>query len=130
MAPGSDQRVVLGQRIKAARLARLLTQREVAERAGLGRDALAKYETGARGIGVEELVRLAAALRTTVAALLGEEVTSTSNAPETQPPALSPPVDTIVRILTEHPDFTPQVLEMLELLLEREAAEESAQELF
>jgi transcriptional regulator with XRE-family HTH domain len=117
MAATSDQRAALGQRIKAARLARLLTQREVAERAGIGRDALAKYETGARGIGVDELMRLAAALRTPVAALLGEAPPAAA----AQPPTLAPPLDTIVRILTEHPDFTPQVLEMLELLLEREA---------
>lgn len=116
MPTNQEQRAALGQRIKAARIARLLTQREAAARAGIGRDALAKYETGARGIGVEDLLRLAAALRTTVAALLGEAPAAAPVAPE-----LAPPLDTIVRILSERPELTPQVLELLELLLERDA---------
>lgn len=116
MPTDQEQRIALGQRIKAARIARLLTQREAAARAGIGRDALAKYETGARGIGVEDLLRLAAVLRTTAAALLGEPPPIVH-----APPALTPPLDTIVRILSEHPDLTPQVLEMLELLLERDS---------
>ncbi|MCY4632852.1 MAG: helix-turn-helix transcriptional regulator, partial [bacterium] len=49
----------LGVRIAAARRDFGLTQEECAERAGLGRSALAKIETGARGVGATELARLA-----------------------------------------------------------------------
>lgn len=52
----------LGQRIRAARRNRGMTQQVCALRAEMGRTVLTKIETGARGVSAVELARLAAAL--------------------------------------------------------------------
>ena len=52
----------LGARVAAARRDAGLTQAECAARVGIARSALAKIETGTRGISANELVRLAQAL--------------------------------------------------------------------
>jgi transcriptional regulator with XRE-family HTH domain len=116
-----QRRVDLGRRIQDARIAELITQRELAERSGLGRDAIAKYETGARSISVEDLRRIAAALNTTVGALLGEHTPAPA---ESLGPGQSIPAElqTIVRVLQQHPSLTPHILETIALLLERDMA--------
>ena len=53
----------LGARVAAARRDAGLTQEECAARVGIARSALAKVETGMRGISATELVRLAQALK-------------------------------------------------------------------
>lgn len=117
----TQRRVLLGRRIREARLAQVITQRELAERSGLGRDAIAKYETGARSISAEDLGLLAEALETTSSALLGERAYA---APATEQP-LPAEIQTVTRILQQHPNLTPHILETIELLLERQINEET-----
>ena len=119
-----QRRVDLGRRIQDARIAELITQRELAERTGLGRDAIAKYETGARSISVEDLRRIAAALNTTVGVLLGEDTQAPAESlsPEESIP---PELLTIVRVLQQHPSLTPHILETIALLLERDMPTET-----
>ncbi len=62
----------LGQRIAAARREAGLTQAECAKLAGLHRSALAKIETGSRGVGATELVSIANAVDTRIEWLFNE----------------------------------------------------------
>ena len=61
-------------RLKSARLAAGLTQRELAERAGVSQSLVAQIERGEREPGRNALRRLAGALGTTVSWLLGERI--------------------------------------------------------
>ena len=74
-------------RVKSARLAAGLTQRELADKAGVSQSLVAQIERGEREPGRNALRSLAEALGTTVSWLLGENVA----APEgdyVSPPAL------------------------------------------
>jgi transcriptional regulator with XRE-family HTH domain len=122
-----QQRVELGRRIREARIAELITQRELAERSGLGRDAIAKYETGARSISVEDLRSIAAALNTTAGVLLGEQQAVAAGL-VSNAQSLPAEVQTIVRVLEQHPSLTAHILETIELLLEREIATETSRQ--
>jgi Zn-dependent peptidase ImmA (M78 family)/DNA-binding XRE family transcriptional regulator len=62
----------LGQRIAAARRDAGLTQAECAARAGLHRSALAKIETGGRGVGAMELANIAEAVGARIEWLFNE----------------------------------------------------------
>jgi transcriptional regulator with XRE-family HTH domain len=61
-------------RVKSARLAAVLTQRELAERAGISQSLVAQIERGEREPGRNALRSLAGALGTTVSRLLGERI--------------------------------------------------------
>jgi transcriptional regulator with XRE-family HTH domain len=61
-------------RLKSARLSSRLTQRELADRAGVSQSLVALIERGDREPGRNALRRLAEALGTTVSWLLGERV--------------------------------------------------------
>ena len=67
----------LGAQIAAARRDRGLTQAACAARAGIGRTALSKVETGKRRINADELARLAEALNVPLGVLVGEEPRAT-----------------------------------------------------
>jgi transcriptional regulator with XRE-family HTH domain len=62
-------------RVKTARLAASLTQRELAERAGISQSLVAQIERGEREPGRNALRGLAEALGTNVSWLLGEPIT-------------------------------------------------------
>jgi XRE family transcriptional regulator, aerobic/anaerobic benzoate catabolism transcriptional regulator len=64
---------VLGERVRARRLDRGLTLREMAARGGLSERFLVQVEAGSANISVRKLASLATALGTTPAALLEEE---------------------------------------------------------
>ncbi len=66
----------LGERIRAARQAAGLSQEKLAERLGLTRQAVTKWETGQSAPSTENLLRLAEVLGVPVTALLGEEASS------------------------------------------------------
>ena len=63
----------LGERIRAARQAAGLSQEKLAERLGLTRQAVTKWETGHSAPSTENLLHLAEVLGVPVTALLGEE---------------------------------------------------------
>jgi transcriptional regulator with XRE-family HTH domain len=69
-APGR-RRVLRGERLRAAREARGLTQDELAVRLGFGQSQMNKYENGKSDPTPEVLVRLATALEVSVDWLLG-----------------------------------------------------------
>ena len=60
-----------GERMKAYRLARKLTQEEVAEQTGLTLTAISKIEGGTRKVELGEAVRLAEVFRVSLAQLAG-----------------------------------------------------------
>ena len=66
----------LGERIRAARQAAGLSQEKLAERLGLTRQAVTKWETGQSAPSTENLLHLAEVLGVPVTALLGEEASS------------------------------------------------------
>ena len=63
----------LGERIRAARQAAGLSQEKLAERLGLTRQAVTKWESGQSAPSTENLLHLAEVLGVPVTALLGEE---------------------------------------------------------
>lgn len=65
-----------GNRIRAARLAARLSQAELAAEIGLDQSNLSRIENGDRSIRVEDLLRIAKALRVSAASLLGDEATA------------------------------------------------------
>lgn len=74
----------LGERIRAARQAAGLSQEKLAERLGLTRQAVTKWESGQSAPSTENLLRLAEVLGVPVTALLGEEASG--------PPLAGPPL--------------------------------------
>ena len=112
----------LGARVAAARRDAGLTQEECATRVGIARSALAKVETGRRGISATELVRLAQALKMRVEWFFEDApqaVLSRRNAAE--PGAPSPSVDLFTERIAREVEF-------LQRLGELELAETPAME--
>ena len=66
VAPG---RVQVGQRIRELRLARALSQEQLAERAGLHRHDVGGIERGERHVAIANIAKLAAGLDITLADL-------------------------------------------------------------
>ena len=96
----------LGVRVAAARRDVGLTQEECASRVGIARSALAKIETGIRGVSATELVRLAQALQMRVEWFFEDApqaVLSRRNAAE--PGARSPSVDRFTERIAREVEF-------------------------
>ena len=74
----TDDRQVLGGRLREAREYLALSQEEVADTLGISRSALSLAESGKRKVDALELTQLAKIYRTTVAGLTGE---ATEHAP-------------------------------------------------
>lgn len=97
----------LGERVKARRKYLDMTQDEVGDIVGCGGPTIHNWEHGKRGIQAEDLIRLAAALSTTVAYLAGEDEQEkwlddemAANY-ERVPPQLKPIARDIIRRLAE-----------------------------
>ncbi|MCQ3808762.1 MAG: helix-turn-helix domain-containing protein, partial [Acidimicrobiia bacterium] len=96
----------VGACVAAARRDAGLTQEECAARVGIARSALAKVETGMRGISATELVRLAQALEMRVEWFFEnapQAVLSRRNAAE--PGAPSPSVDLFTERIAREVEF-------------------------
>jgi transcriptional regulator with XRE-family HTH domain len=76
---------VLGQRIRRLRRELSLTQSALAERLGITFQQVQKYENGANRVSALMLIKLAEALETTVAGLLQDLETPTSDSGHDQP---------------------------------------------
>ena len=103
----------LGARVAAARRDVGLTQEECASRVGIARSALAKVETGIRGISATELVRLAQALEMRVEWFFEDApqaVLSRRNAAE--PGAPSPSVDRFTERIAREVEFLQRLGEL------------------
>jgi transcriptional regulator with XRE-family HTH domain len=81
--PADGRPGLIGKRLQSIRKRRGLTQRALAEKLGLTREAVAAYESGRSRLTDLTLLDLSAALRTTVDEILGRE------APSGEGPALS-----------------------------------------
>lgn len=114
---GIDARV--GALIRAERMRAGLKQEELATALGIDRTTLSRYEAGSRSTPIGVLIQIAYVLRAPLSELVPgarpqEHAWGEASAP------LPPGVDTIVRTIAQRPDLTPQVLEFLSLLVERE----------
>ena len=113
MAPDTAE---LGKRIAVARRDAGLTQAECAARAGLHRSALAKIETGGRGVGATELANIAIAVDTRIEWLFHEApaaVISRRRGRDVDTP--SPGIDRIVERATRETEFLQRLGVGLEL---------------
>ncbi|MFD5041945.1 helix-turn-helix domain-containing protein [Streptomyces sp. NPDC058377] len=67
-----DERQHLGAQIRARRMRQNMTQEQLAERAGISRDTVQRIERAANNPRLTDLLRIARALDTRLAHLLGE----------------------------------------------------------
>jgi transcriptional regulator with XRE-family HTH domain len=114
---GIDARV--GALIRAERMRAGLKQEELATALGIDRTTLSRYEAGSRSIPIGVLIQIAYMLRAPLSELVPgaqpiEQAWGEASAP------LPPGVETIAQTIAQRPHFTPQVLEFLSLLVERE----------
>jgi transcriptional regulator with XRE-family HTH domain len=117
----------LGRRLRDARLKALLSQDDVGGRLGVARGTVARWEGGTREISFSTLQALAAALETTVSALIAPEP---SPLPLAAPSAATVPawagpawerlhalerqsIEQIATTLAEHPEQLPTMLTLL-----------------
>jgi transcriptional regulator with XRE-family HTH domain len=114
---GIDARI--GALIRAERLGAGLKQEDLATALGIDRTTLSRYEAGSRSIPIGTLIQIAYVLRAPLSALVPGARPMEHAWGEASSP-LPPAVDTIARTMSQRPDLTPQVLEFLSLLLERE----------
>ena len=70
---GSNMRRVFANNLRRVRLAKKLSQENLAELAGLHRTYVGSVERGERNISIDNMDRLAAALGTTLPSLLDEQ---------------------------------------------------------
>jgi transcriptional regulator with XRE-family HTH domain len=75
MAAAPEQEApVLGKLVRALRTRRRMTLEQLAEQAQLSKGHLSRFERGEKTVSVSALMRVAQALHTSVAALLGERI--------------------------------------------------------
>ena len=76
MHPDTDQtRKTIGHRIKVRRVELDLKQEELGDLVGVTQAHISEWEIGRRALRIEQAMQLAAALKTTVAYLVGENAT-------------------------------------------------------
>ena len=98
-----DRAAAIGQAIRRARFNVGFTQEDLATVTGMLRTNISKYENGKRVPSIDELYAIADACVCPISDLLPDVATTTL-----------PGVQTIVRILAEHPDVIPTVLATLQ----------------
>src|SRR4051812_26721201 len=103
--PPPDLLKAIGERLRARRLRRKTTQAELAATLGVTPATIARYEAGDRNLSVGTLLALAHALNVPAATLLGEEPPR---------PPLHPALQSLVRILTQHPEWLDDVADLIE----------------
>ncbi len=113
----------LGKRLRDARMRALLSQDDVGHRMSVARGTVARWESGARDISFATLQHLAAALGTTVSALVATAppaLPASTAAPTWAGPAWDKlhllerqSIEQIARALAEHPEQLPGILTLL-----------------
>jgi transcriptional regulator with XRE-family HTH domain len=111
----------LGTRLREARLTFGVTQGELAQALGVTAVTVARYELGERSLPIAQLPRIARLLCCPITSLLPGMEREVADGPAPVPPIdpLPAPVATIARLLVEHPEIVPQLLNVLEQLLEQ-----------
>ena len=114
----------IGNALRGVRLSRTYTQAELAEVLGVTRTAVTHYESGNRPLSATQLVQAALALECPAHQLLPPIPGLAPTAPSE--PSQAPPgaVGQIVQILARRPDLIPNVLDLLETMLELSDADE------
>jgi transcriptional regulator with XRE-family HTH domain len=102
----------IGAAIRAARLARGVTQEELARAFGVDRVTIARYEGGARAISAPTLLQLLSFLGREIQ-LEGEQG---AGAPARRREPLDPVVARIVQLLQERPELVATVTDLFETL--------------
>lgn len=99
----------VARRVRDLRLARAVTQEELAAVLGVKRESMSRYESGERAITIALLLDIAAALEHPVTAFLpgGEASATAGNS-----------LDEVTAALTARPDLIPSVLDLLAVLRE------------
>jgi transcriptional regulator with XRE-family HTH domain len=117
---------VIGLQLRAVRLACGVSQEELAERLGIERVTLSRYESGARTLPLATLVTIAELLRRPIAEFLPTSAAPASpSAPlqnEATPNEQHPPADIarISALLAEHPELIASTQSFLDTMLEPE----------
>lgn len=107
----------LGSALREARLDAGYTQEELAGVLRVKAATIARYELGIRRISVGALLRIAAALGQPLSAL----VPGASGLERARPaPPQQQAMQTVVRVLEDHPDLLPKVLDLIEASLRAE----------
>jgi transcriptional regulator with XRE-family HTH domain len=110
--PTIDEQI--GARLRAARLQAVMTQDELAQALGVDRSTVAKWETGQRGMTVENLIRAAAILETSPQYLLVEQAGEKPAARTLSEVIIEQQAaQTIARTLEQRPDAIPVVVAAL-----------------
>jgi len=106
----------IGNALRSTRLSRTCTQAEMARILDVTRSAVTHYESGKRSLSASQLVLAALALECPVHQLL-PPIAGLALVPASSP-TRSGPVAQIVEILEQRPDLIPNVLDLLETILE------------
>lgn len=118
MTEGAGFDARLGAALREARLEAGYTQEEVARVLKVTPATIARYELGIRRLSVGALLQIAAALDIPLSQLVpGAERLERPIPPALPESAQQRAVQTVVRVLEEHPDMMPKVLETIEAAL-------------
>lgn len=96
----------VARRVRDLRLARAMTQEELAAALGVKRESMSRYESGERAITIALLLDIAAALDHPIEAFLPHA------------PGEQPPIAEIVAALRARPDLIPSVQDLLAVMRE------------
>ncbi|NJM06803.1 helix-turn-helix transcriptional regulator [Candidatus Gracilibacteria bacterium] len=99
----------IAHRVREVRLARAVTQEELATVLGVRRESMSRYESGERAISLVLLLDIAAALEQPITAFLPGHTTTTM--PDTD-------LARVMTLLEARPDLIPSVLDLLAVLHE------------
>jgi transcriptional regulator with XRE-family HTH domain len=118
MTEGAGFDARLGAAIREARLEAGYTQEEVARVLKVTPATIARYELGIRRLSVGTLLQIAAALDMPLSQLVpGAEQLERTISPALPESPQQRAVQTVVRVLEEHPDVMAKVLETIEAAL-------------
>src|SRR6266540_107929 len=118
MMDGPDFDARLGAAIREARLDAGYTQEEIARALKVTPATIARYELGIRRLSVGALLQIAAALEMPLSRLVpGAERLERAVSPPLPESPQQQAVQALVRVLEEHPDLMPKVLETVEAAL-------------
>lgn len=109
---GNDLNRQIGAALRQARLARGVTQSDLARLLAVDRVTISRYEHGTRPLPLDFLLQIATYLEQPASALLPREHQAAAPVPPEQAP-----VQVVVQVLTDHPELGPTVLDLLETLL-------------